>query len=159
MRRQPTLGERVLRAVAVAALILWSLVVLVLALGSLGPGIGATWADRIGLLATGTLVTAGLVRLGIRSWRRAITRPLPAGRSSRWLARQPGWRIAVGAWSLYVAPELGIGLWLSARSHQAVATTSHIAGLVSSILGACLAALLFRTLWRRQAENTETPTA
>ncbi len=159
MRRQPTLSERVLRAVAVAALILWSLAMLVLALGYLGPSIGATWAVRIGLLAAGTLVTAGLVRFGVRSWRRAITRPLPTGRSSRWLARQPGWRLAVGCWSLYVAPELGVGLWLSARSHQAVATTSHIAGLVSSILGACLVALLCRTLWRRQAENTEPPAA
>jgi hypothetical protein len=154
MVREPTLSERVLRAMAVAALILWCLVFLVLALGYLGPSIGATWAVRIGLLAAGTRVTAWLVRLGVHSWLRAIARPLPAGRGSRWLARQPGWLLAIGCWSLYVAPELGTDLWLSARSHHAVATTPHIAGLVSSVLGACLVALLCRTLWRRQAENT-----
>jgi len=159
MIREPTLSERVLRGVAVAALILWYLVLLVLALGYLGPNMGATWVLRIGLLAAGTLVTAGLARQGVHSWRRAIARPLPTGRSSRWLARQPGWRLAVGCWSLYLAPELSTGLWLGARSHHAVATTPHIAGLVSSVLFACLVALLCRTVWRRQAENTDRPAA
>ena len=154
MIRKPTLSERVLLAVAIAALILWCLVVLVVALGYLGPTIRVTWAARLGLLFAGTLITAGLLRLGVHSWRRAIARPLPAGRSSRWLARQPGWRLAVGCWSLFVAPEFGTGLWLNPRGHQAVATTSHVAGLVFSVLGACLAALLCRVLWQRQAENS-----
>ena len=145
-----------MRSVAVAAFVLWCLVLLVLALGYLGPSIAATWAVRIGLLAVGTLLTAGLLRIAVRSWRRATARPLPDSRSSRWLTRQPGWRLAVGCWSLYVAPELGTGLWLSARSHKAVATTPHIAGLVSSALGACFVALLCRTLWRRQEENART---
>jgi hypothetical protein len=157
MIREPTASERVLLAVAIAAVIVWSLLVLVVALGYLGPSIGATWAIRIALLAAGALITAGLVRLGVHSWRRAIARPLPSGRSSRWLARQPGWRLAVGCWSVYVAPELGTGLWLNARSHQALATTSRIAGLVFSVLGACLVALLCGALWRRQAENTQPP--
>ena len=159
MIRKPALGERLLRAVAVAALGLWCLVLLVLALGYPGPSLAATWAIRIGLLAAGALLTAGLVHLSVRSWRRATARPLPAGRSSRWLARQPGWRLAVGCWSLYAAPELGTGLWLSARTHQPVATTSHIAGLVASAVGACLVGLLFRALWRRQAENGQPPAA
>jgi len=159
MNREPTLSERVLRAVAVAAVALWCVVLLVVALGYPGRSIGATWAVRIGLLAAGAVLTAGLVRLGVRSWRTATARPLPAGRSSRWLARQPGWLLAIGCWSLYVAPELGTGLWLSARSHQPVASTSHIAGLVSSAIGACLVALLCRALWRRQAENGQQPAA
>jgi len=154
MIREPTLSERVLRAVAVAALIVWCMVMLVVSLGYLGPNSGTTWAIRLGMLAIGALITTGLVRLGVHSWRRAAARPLPASRSSRWLARQPGWRLAIGCWSLYVAPELGTGLWLHTRSHQPWATTSHIAGLVSSVLGACLVALLCRALWRRQAENT-----
>src|SRR5215469_2469019 len=154
MTREPTLSERVLLAMAVTTLSLWCLVMLVVALGFMGPGIWSTWAIRIGLLAAGCLITAWLVRLGVRSWRSAITQPLPAGRSSRWLARQPGWRLAVGCWSLYVAPELGIGLWLGPRGHQPVATTPHIAGLVTSVFGACLVALLCRVLWLRQAENS-----
>jgi hypothetical protein len=154
MTREPTLSERILLAVAITALILWCLVVLVVALGFMGPSLGTTWAIRIGLLAAGCFITARLVRLGVRSWRTAIARPLPSGRSSRWLARQPGWRLAVGCWSLYGAPELGIGLWLGSRGHQPVATTSHIAGLVTSVCGACLVALLCRVLWLRQAENS-----
>ena len=159
MIREPTLSERVLLGLATAALILWCLVVLVVALGYLGPSFGLTWAVRLGLLAAGTLITAGLLRLGVRSWRRAVARPLPAGRSSRWLARQPGWRLAVGCWSLYVAPEFGTGLWLTPRSHEALATMPHVAGLVFSVLGACLMALLCRVLWRRQAENSQQPAA
>lgn len=154
MRRHPTLSERVLRAVAVAALIAWYLLVLVVALGYTGPAIGLTWVVRAALLVTGTLITTGLVRLGVRSWRQAIARPLPPGRSSLWLARQPGWRLAVGCWSLFVAPELGTGLWLSPRGQAAVAATPSIADLISSVVGACLVALLCRVLWQRQAENS-----
>lgn len=155
MRRYPTFSERVLRAVAVAALIAWCLIMLVISLSYTGPATASTWGARIGLLAIGTAMTTSLVRTGVRSWRQAISRPLPAGRSSLWLARQPGWRLAVGCWSLYAAPELGTGLWLKPRGYPDAATTSHVAGLVVSVIGACLVGLLCRVLWQRQAENTE----
>jgi hypothetical protein len=35
----------------------------------------------------------------------------------------------------------------------------HVAGLVSSVAAACMAALLLRVLWRRQAENSLAPPA
>jgi hypothetical protein len=154
MKREPTLSERVLLAAATAALIAWGLVVLVVALGYTASGLASTWLGRAGLLASGMLITSGLLRLGVGAWHRAITRPLPGGRGSRWLARQPGWRLAVGCWALYGAPELGTSLWITDRAHHAVATTPQIAGLVSSVIGACLVALLCRVLWRRQALNT-----
>ncbi|MBO0825681.1 MAG: hypothetical protein J2P27_17775, partial [Actinobacteria bacterium] len=135
MTREPTLSERVLLAAALAALILWCLVIVGVSLGYLGPTIGMTWLGRIILLAIGTFTTTRLVRYGIRSWHRAIARPLPTDRGSRWLARQPGWRLAVGCWSLYAAPELSTGQWLSPRGHDAVATTPHIAVLIISALG------------------------
>jgi hypothetical protein len=159
MMREPTHGERVLLGVATAALIAWCLIVLVVALGYTGPTMGATWLGRIGLLAAGALITSVLGYVGVRTWRRAITRPLPAGRGSRWLASQPGWRLAAGCWALYVAPELGTRLWLTDRAHRAVATTPHITGLVSSVAGAALVGLLCRVLWHRQAENTASPLA
>lgn len=159
MMREPTVGERVLLAVATGVLIAWCLVVLVIALGYAGPSTAVTWGGRIGLLAIGVIITAGLVRLGVCSWRRAIMRPLPPGRGSRWLTRQPGWRLAIGCWTLYEAPEFATGLWLSYRGHHAVATTPHIAGLISSVVGACLVALLCRVLWQRQAENSQSPVA
>jgi hypothetical protein len=155
MIREPTLSERVLRAVAVAALVVWCLVVLVIALGFTGHAAGWTWLARIGLLASGALITWGLVHLGVQSWRQATARPLRA--DSIWLSRQPGWRLAVGCWSLFVAPELGTGLWLGPRDHSALATTPHLAGLVSSVLGACLVALLCRVVWQRQEANTRPP--
>jgi hypothetical protein len=159
MRREPTLGERVLLGLATAALIAWCLIVLVVALGYTGQSTDATWLARTGLLAAGGLVTSGLVRLGISTWRRAIARPLPGGLGSRWLASQPGWRLAVGCWALYGAPELGTRLWVNYRAHRAVATMPHVAGLVSSVAAACMAALLLRVLWRRQAENSLAPPA
>jgi len=154
MKREATLSERVLLGVATVVLIAWCLFVLVVALGYTGSSPASTWLCRLGLLAGGALLTSGFVRVGVGAWRQAARRPLPAGRGSRWLACQPGWRLAVGYWALYGAPELGTGLWLTDRAHQAVATTSHIAGLVATIVGACLVALLCRVLWRHQAENT-----
>jgi len=153
MMRLPALGERVLLVIAAVALIAWCLLVIVVALGYTGQSTGATWLARLGLLAGGGIITSGFVRMGTSAWRRAIARPLPAGRSSRWLARQPAWRLAVGCWVLYGAPELGTGLWLSYRSHQAVASPPHIASLVSSVAAACVVALLLRVLWQRQAQN------
>jgi hypothetical protein len=157
MMREPTLGERVLLGIAVAALIAWCLVVIVIALGYTGHTAGATWLIRAGLLAAGGAVTSGLVRLGISTWHRAVARPLPVGRGNRWLARQPGWRLAVGCWALYGAPELGTGMWLSYRAHRAVASLPHIAGLLSSAAAACVVALMLRVLWRRQADNASRP--
>lgn len=154
MVREPTRSERALRAVAVTVLIAWYLAVLVLALGFVGPRPLVTWAGRLGLLAAGTLATAWLARLAVRAWRRALARPLPPGPGSRWLARQPGWRLAAGCWSLYAAPEFSTRLWLRPRGHPPVATGWHIAGLVISVLGACVVALGCRVLWQRQAENS-----
>jgi len=159
MKRQPTLSEHVLLAVAIAAFVAWCLLVLVVALGYIGSSAASTWLGRVGLLAGGVPITSGLVYAGVRTWRRAIARPLPAGRGSRWLASQPGWRLAIGCWVLYGAPELGTRLWISASAHRAVATTPHIAGLVSSVIGACLVALLCRALWQRQAANSQPPAA
>lgn len=154
MRRQPTRSERILLAVAAALLVAWCLFVIVIALGYPGPGGVWTWVVRLGLLAIGSLITAGLVWLGSRSWRRAIARPLPARRSSRWLARQPGWRLAIGCWTLYGAPEFGVTLSLSERTHQADTTILLVVWLVSSVFAASVVALLCRVLWRRQAENS-----
>lgn len=154
MPAEPTRSERVLRAVAAAALSAWSVAVVVLALSFAGPSLGVTWAARLGLLAAGTLGTAWLVRRAVRGWQQAITRPLPAGRGSHWLARQPGWLLAAGCWVLFVAPEYGAGLWLSPDGHQQFATAGRLAQLVTSTLGCCLVALGCRVLWRYQAANS-----
>jgi hypothetical protein len=154
MRRQPTLSERILLAVATAALVAWCLFVIVVALGYPGPADGRTWVVRLGLLTIGSVITAALVWLGIRGWGRAIARPLPGRRSSRWLARQPGWRLAIGYWTLYGAPELGVTLSLSERGHESETTLRPIFWLVTSVLAACLGALLCRVLWMRQAQNS-----
>jgi hypothetical protein len=149
----------VLLGVATATFIVWCLIVLVVALGYTGPTTSSTWLGRVGLLAAGALITSALGYVGVRTWRRAIARPLPAGRGSRWLASQPGWRLAAGCWTLYVAPELGTGLWLTDRAHRALATAPHVAGLACSVVGAGLVGLLCRVLWQRQAENTAYPLA
>jgi hypothetical protein len=153
MQQKMTVSERVLLAAAAVVAAAWCLLVLTISLGFQGTSAVSTWAIRIMLLTAGGLITAAMVYGLYRSWRRATSIPLPRGRTSRWLARQPGWRLAIGFWLVYSAPEVGTSLWLSHGDWDAP-TAPHVGYLVTSVVGASLLALMFRTVWRRQLANS-----
>jgi hypothetical protein len=153
MKQRTTPSERILLAVGGVIMAAWCLLVLTLSLGFQGATSAWTWAVRIVLLVAGALVTAVFVHGGSRAWQKAISIPLPGGRVSRWLARQSGWRLAIGFWLVYSAPEVATSLWLS-RGRMSAPTAPRPGYLVVSVLGAALLALVFRTLWQRQLENS-----
>ncbi len=152
MKQQTTLSERILLAVGGVITVAWCLVVITISLGFQGVTPAWTWAVRLLLLVAGVVVTAGFVYGTSRAWRKAMSMPLRGGRASRWLARQSGWRLAIGIWLLYSAPEVGTSLWLS-HGRMSAPTAPRPGYLVASIVGAALLALMFRTVWRRQLEN------
>jgi membrane protease YdiL (CAAX protease family) len=156
MQQKITVSERVLLAAAVVVAAAWSLLVLTISLGFQGTSAISTWAIRILLLAAGGVITAAVIYGLYRSWHRATSMPLPGGRASRWLAHQPGWRLAIGCWLVYSAPEVGTSLWLSHGDWDAP-TAPHVGYLVTSVIAASLLALMFRTVWQRQLANTMLP--
>jgi hypothetical protein len=153
MKQPTTLSERILLAVGGVITAAWCLLVLTLSLGFQGATSAWTWAIRILLLVASALVTAIFVHGSSRAWQRAVSMPLPGGPASRWLARQSGWRLAIGFWLVFSAPEVATSLWLS-RGRMSAPTAPRLGYLVLSVLGASLLALVFRTVWRRQLENS-----
>ncbi len=149
MKRAKTLSERILAVVAAAVTVAWCLLVLTLSLGYQGATAGSTWLVRCLLLTAGALITATFLRMAAGAWRGAISRPLRGGRGSVWLASQPGWRLAIGFWLLFSAPELGMTAWL----HRGRSAAPPVVNLIISVVGPVLFALLFRVVWRRQLEN------
>jgi hypothetical protein len=153
MKQSTTVSERILLAIGGVVTAVWCLVVITISLGFQAATPAWTWAIRILLLAAGAFATGALIYGAARAWRIAMSTPLRGDRGSRWLARQPGWRLAIGLWLLYSAPEIGTSLWLS-HGRLSAPTAPRPGYLVVSVVGAALLALVFRTVWRRQLENT-----
>ena len=153
MKQQTTVTERVLLAVGGVIMVAWCLLVLTLSLGFEGATPALTWATRILLFTAGASLTV-VVACGVRrAWHKAISMPLGSGRASKWLARQSGWRLAIGFWLVYSAPEVATSLWLS-RGRMSAPTAPRPGYLVVSAVAAALLALMFRAVWRRQLENS-----
>jgi hypothetical protein len=151
MQRKPTLSERILGVVSASLVAAWCLLVLTISLGYQGTTASSTWIIRCLLLSAGALLTTTFLRAAAGAWQAAVSRPLHDGRTSSWLAGQPAWRLAIYFWLLYSAPELGVSLWLHHGRPPGAALQLYF--LITSVIGASLVTMLYRTLWRRQLEN------
>ncbi len=154
MRRTTlALCERILTVAAAVLTVAWCLLALLIALSYQGTTAGSTWIVRGLLLALGAFVTNGFLHMAARAWRSALAQPLPGGRASSWLAAQPGWRLAIGFWLLYSAPELGTSVWRH-HGNPGSAGPPELSLLFTSVIGASLLAMLFRVVWQHQLENS-----
>ncbi len=153
MKQQTTVTERILLAAGGVIMVAWCLLVLTISLGFEGANPALTWATRILLFTAGASLTVLIACGARRAWHKAISMPLGSGRASKWLARQSGWRLAIGFWLIYSAPEVATSLWLS-RGRMNAPTAPRPGYLVVSVVAAALLALMFRAVWRRQLENS-----
>jgi hypothetical protein len=153
MKQQTTLSERILLTAAGVIMAAWCLLVLTISLGFQGVTPIWTWTMRILMLTAGVLVTAVFVHGASQAWHKAVSMPLRGGRASRWLASQSGWRLAIGFWLVYSAPEVATSVWLS-HGRMSAPTAPRPGYLVMSVVAAALLALVFRTVWQRQLANS-----
>jgi Na+/proline symporter len=152
-REQATISERIVEIAGMLVTAVWCLLAVWVILAYRGGTDASTWTVRLLLMLVAAAVTTGVV-LAVRSgWRRGLGRPLPAGRRNPWIARRPGWQIALFYWSLLGLPSLVASLWSAHSEHHEPSALELGIMLGTSAVGASFMALMLRAVWHRQALN------
>lgn len=143
-----------LRTVLLAAVLaVWCILIAAVALTYQTPGGGSPWPVRWGILSVGAAVAGGVIGLAALLGRRIRTlaaRPLPEQGVSRWLARQPGWRLALLCWVCYAVTADGAIIGVSLDLHRGVPVIPLVGVLYTSAILAVAQAAMTRAISRRR---------
>ncbi len=148
-----TAAGRLRTALLAAALAAWCLLVAAVALTYRTLGGGSPWPVRWVILGVGAAAAAGIAGLAALLRRRIRTRaarPLPGHGVNGWLARQPGWRLALLYWVCYAVATgsgtVGAALYL----HRGSLVTALLGALYISVILAVGQAGMTRAISRRR---------
>ena len=153
MRRSWSVAERALLVMAVMLTAAWCGLVLDVVLAYRGGSTASTWSARLVMLFLAGVVTAAVVMLGRRNWLRAIARPLPERGLNGWMARWPGWVLALFYWVVFGGAGVGVIVWVGHAEGHGLPAAAAVSLFVTWAILAAGIALMNRVIWRRQAEN------
>ena len=143
-----------LRTVFLAAmLVVWCLLVAEVALTYRAPGGGSPWPVRWFIFGVGAAAAAGIAGLAALLRRRIRTlaaRPLPERGVNGWLARQPGWRLALLYWVCYAVTADGAVIGVSLDLHASLPVIPVVGVLYTSAIPAVAQAAMTRAISRRR---------
>jgi uncharacterized membrane protein YdcZ (DUF606 family) len=159
MRQPTTIAQRMVEIAGMVATVVWCVLALWVILSYQGSTAASTWTARLVMMLLAAAVTAGVVLAVRRGWRRGLASSLPDGRLNRWIARRPGWQLALFYWLLLGLPPLAANVWSAHSEHHAPSAGLLGIVLVTSVLGASFLALMLRVVWRRQAQAITAPPA
>jgi hypothetical protein len=145
-------AERIWVVYRAIYLVLWCALVVTVVLAYQGADSSSTWLARAVMLGVASLVTVGFIPLARHQLRRAVARPIPQRGVNGWLARQPGWRLALLYWALYLVVMGSVWIGVSTQMHRSPPWESIAVVLVLLPFGAVGQAAQNRVRFQRQAD-------
>lgn len=143
-----------LRTVLLAAVLaVWCFLITAVALTYRTVGGGSPWPVRWVILGVGAAVAGGAIGLAALLRRRIRTlaaRPLPEQGVNRWLAQQPGWRLALLYWVCYAVATGGGTVGAALYLHRGSLVTALLGALYISAIPALGQAAMTRAISRRR---------
>jgi len=116
--RPRTAADLILSLFLATGLAVWCGLGLLVVLGYQNGSSASTWTGRAMMLTMAVVVTSAFLAAARASFRRAVARPLPVLGVNGWMARQPGWRLALVYWIPNAAIMLGVPYAIADHFHH-----------------------------------------